>query len=156
MSMRRWRRWSPQPYVNHIPTMTGGVGHDELKRFYKYHFIQGNPPDLRLTPISRTVGDSQIVDEFIFGFTHTTVIDWMLPGVERHWPCGRDSRGRRHAVRGRQGGFTSISIGTRPRCSCRSACSIPEVCLSRAQRRRARSRTKTAAEQRADGALAGK
>src|ERR1700709_982787 len=74
------------PYVNHIPTMTGGVGHDELKRFYKYHFIQGNPPDLRLTPISRTVGDSQIVDEFIIGFTHTTVIDWMLPGVE---PTGR-------------------------------------------------------------------
>ena len=33
------------PYVNHIPTMTGGVGHDELKRFYKYHFIGGNPPD---------------------------------------------------------------------------------------------------------------
>jgi carboxymethylenebutenolidase len=25
------------PYVNHIPTMTGGVGHNELKRFYKYH-----------------------------------------------------------------------------------------------------------------------
>ena len=25
-----------QPYVNHIPTMTGGVGHDQLKRFYKY------------------------------------------------------------------------------------------------------------------------
>jgi carboxymethylenebutenolidase len=74
------------PYVNHIPTMTGGVGHDELKRFYKFHFIQGNPPDLRLTPISRTVGDSQIVDEFIIGFTHTTVIDWMLPGVE---PTGR-------------------------------------------------------------------
>ena len=23
------------PYVNHVPTMTGGVGHDELKRFYK-------------------------------------------------------------------------------------------------------------------------
>jgi hypothetical protein len=22
-------------YVNHIPTMTGGVGHDQLKRFYK-------------------------------------------------------------------------------------------------------------------------
>jgi len=26
------------PYVNHISTMTGGVGHDQLKRFYKYHF----------------------------------------------------------------------------------------------------------------------
>jgi hypothetical protein len=34
-----------QPYVNHIPTMTGGVGHDQLKRFYKYHFIGANPPD---------------------------------------------------------------------------------------------------------------
>ena len=28
------------PYVNHIPTMTGGVGHDQLKRFYKYHFLR--------------------------------------------------------------------------------------------------------------------
>ena len=27
------------PYVNHIPTLTGGVGHDQLKRFYKYHFV---------------------------------------------------------------------------------------------------------------------
>jgi hypothetical protein len=34
------------PYVNHIPTMTGGVGHDQLKRFYKYHFIGANPPDI--------------------------------------------------------------------------------------------------------------
>ena len=31
------------PYVNHVPTMTGGVGHDQLKRFYKYHFIGNNP-----------------------------------------------------------------------------------------------------------------
>ena len=33
-----------EPYVNHVPTMTGGVGHNQLKRFYKYHFIGGNPP----------------------------------------------------------------------------------------------------------------
>jgi hypothetical protein len=26
----------PDPYVNHVPTMTSGVGHDALKRFYKY------------------------------------------------------------------------------------------------------------------------
>jgi hypothetical protein len=38
------------PYVNHIPTMTGGVGHDQLKRFYKYHFIGANPPDTKLVP----------------------------------------------------------------------------------------------------------
>jgi carboxymethylenebutenolidase len=69
------------PYVNHVPTMTGGVGHDQLKRFYKYHFIGGNPDDTQLIPISRTVGKDQIVDEMLFTFTHTREIDWMLPGV---------------------------------------------------------------------------
>lgn len=75
-----------QPYVNHIPTMTGGVGYRELKRFYKYHFIGGNPPDTELSPISRTVGADQIVDEMLFKFTHTSEVDWMLPGVK---PTGR-------------------------------------------------------------------
>lgn len=74
------------PYVNHIPTMTGGVGHDELKRFYKYHFIGENPPDTTLEPISRTIGADQIVDEMIFKFTHTSEIDWMLPGIK---PTGK-------------------------------------------------------------------
>lgn len=76
----------PQPYVNHIPTMTGGVGHDELKRFYAHHFISVNPPDLSLKPISRTVGTDTVVDEFVIQFTHTRTIDWLLPGVE---PTGR-------------------------------------------------------------------
>lgn len=70
-----------RPYVNHIPTMTGGVGHDQLKRFYKYHFIGGNPPDTELRPISRTVGTNQLVDEMVFSFTHTSEIDWLLPGI---------------------------------------------------------------------------
>ncbi len=75
-----------EPYVNHIPTMTGGVGHDELKRFYKYHFVGVNPPDFRLTSISRTIGADRVVDEFVVHFTHTTEIDWMLPGIA---PTGR-------------------------------------------------------------------
>jgi carboxymethylenebutenolidase len=75
-----------EPYVNHIPTMTGGVGHDQLKRFYKYHFIGGNPPDTAMIPVSRTVGADRIVDEMIFRFTHTSSVDWMLPGVP---PTGR-------------------------------------------------------------------
>ncbi|MGE0225372.1 MAG: ester cyclase [Acetobacteraceae bacterium] len=75
-----------RPYVNHIPTMTGGVGHDELKRFYKYHFIGENPDDTQLIPISRTIGSDQLVDEMLFCFTHTREIDWMLPGVA---PTGR-------------------------------------------------------------------
>ena len=75
-----------EPYVNHIPTLTGGVGHDQLKRFYKYHFIGGNPEDTTLEPISRTVGEDQVVDEMLFKFTHTSEVDWMLPGVA---PTGR-------------------------------------------------------------------
>ncbi len=74
------------PYVNNIPTMTGGVGHDQLKRFYKYHFIGANPPDTALIPISRTVGADSVVDEMLFCFPHTSEIDWMLPGVP---PTGR-------------------------------------------------------------------
>jgi carboxymethylenebutenolidase len=40
-------------YVNHIPVMTGGVGHEQLRRFYSQHFIppnaagHGNGPDLK-------------------------------------------------------------------------------------------------------------
>jgi carboxymethylenebutenolidase len=70
-----------QPYVNHIPTMTGGVGHDHLKRFYKYHFIPKTPQDTKLVPISRTIGEGIVVDEMLFCFTHDIEIDWMLPGV---------------------------------------------------------------------------
>ncbi len=76
----------PTPYVNHVPTMAGGVGHDQLKRFYKYHFIGANPPDMTMTPASRTVGADRVIDEMVVRFTHTTAIDWMLPGIA---PTGR-------------------------------------------------------------------
>jgi len=72
-----------EPYVNHVPTMTGGVGHDQLKRFYKYHFIGGNPEDTTLTPVSRTVGADQIVDELLFSFTHTSEIEALRSHCER-------------------------------------------------------------------------
>ncbi len=70
-----------RPYVNHIPTLTGGTGRDDLARFYKYHFIPRNCPDTHMVPISRTVGVDKIVDEFLFCFTHTQEVDWLLPGV---------------------------------------------------------------------------
>jgi carboxymethylenebutenolidase len=66
--------------------MTGGVGHDELKRFYKYHFVDANPDDTRLIPLSRTIGSDRIVDEFVFCATHDREIDWLLPGLA---PTGR-------------------------------------------------------------------
>ncbi|MFO1067490.1 MAG: dienelactone hydrolase family protein [Geminicoccaceae bacterium] len=75
-----------EPYVNHIPTMTGGYGHDHLARFYKYHFIPKTPADTKLIPISRTIGADRVVDEMLFCFTHDIEIDWMLPGIA---PTGR-------------------------------------------------------------------
>ena len=68
-------------YVNHIPVMTGGHGKDALRRFYSKDFIPCMPPDTTLTPISRTIGTDQLVDEMIFSFTHTQEMPWMLPGV---------------------------------------------------------------------------
>ncbi len=69
------------PYVNHIPTMTGGVGAAQLARFYQHHFVNANPADTKLVPISRTIGADRVVDEMLFCFTHDREIDWMLPGV---------------------------------------------------------------------------
>lgn len=68
-------------YVNHVPVMTGGAGKDALRVFYSRDFIPSMPPDTTLTPISRTVGENQLVDEMIFSFTHTQEMPWMLPGV---------------------------------------------------------------------------
>jgi len=67
--------------VNHVPVMTGGRGKDALRAFYSRDFIPCMPPDTKLTPVSRTVGENQLVDEMIFSFTHTQEMPWMLPGV---------------------------------------------------------------------------
>jgi carboxymethylenebutenolidase len=69
-------------YVNHVPVMTGGVGHDELRDFYSQRFIPQMPPDTSMTPVSRTIGVDRVIDEMVFEFTHTIKMDWMLPGVE--------------------------------------------------------------------------
>ena len=75
-----------EPYVNHIPTLTGGYGQKELHRFYKHHFIPKSPKDMRNIPISRTIGTDRVVNEGVLCFTHDTEIDWMLPGVK---PTGK-------------------------------------------------------------------
>ena len=68
-------------YVNHIPVLTGGVGKEELREFYSRRFIPHMPPDTEMIPVSRTIGDDQLVDEMVFKFTHTIPMDWMLPGI---------------------------------------------------------------------------
>ncbi len=73
-------------YVNHIPTMTGAIGKPALRAFYGHDFIPCMPPDTTITPVSRTIGHDQLVDEMIFSFTHTIEMPWMLPGIA---PTGR-------------------------------------------------------------------
>ncbi len=68
-------------YVNHVPVLTGGVGRDELREFYSKRFIPQMPPDTEMTPVSRTIGEDQLVDEMVFKFTHSIPMDWMLPGI---------------------------------------------------------------------------
>ncbi|HET6623044.1 MAG TPA: nuclear transport factor 2 family protein [Gaiellaceae bacterium] len=69
------------PYVNHVPVMTGGVGSDGVRRFYGDHFIGKWPRDVAITSVSRTIGESQVVDELILTFTHDIEMPQLLPGV---------------------------------------------------------------------------
>ncbi len=74
------------PHVNHVPVLTGGVGLEEVRTFYSERFITQQPPEVEITPISRTIGNDQVVDELIYSFTHTIEMDWLLPDVP---PTGR-------------------------------------------------------------------
>ena len=70
------------PHLNHVPTMAGGVGRDGVHAFYRDHLVgKFFPPDVKMDNLSRTVGTDQIVEELAISFTHTTAIDWLLPGV---------------------------------------------------------------------------
>lgn len=70
-----------EPYVNYVPTMTGGIGAMDLFRFYRDYFIPSNPASLNLKLISRTIGTDRIVDEMYVKFRHTQQMPWILPGV---------------------------------------------------------------------------
>jgi len=79
---------TPNAYVNHVPTMIGGFGRRELRRFYKYHFIPENQGST-LIPVSRTVGGDRIVDEFVVSLKHDKQNDTILPGIK---PTGKELR----------------------------------------------------------------
>ena len=75
-----------EPYVHHVPMMTGGVGYQGVYNFYKNHFIGKMPADTKIVRISRTIGKDQVVDELIISFTHDREVEYMLPGVS---PTGK-------------------------------------------------------------------
>lgn len=69
------------PFVNHVPTMTGGVGTDNVRSFYARYFLTGHPYDTASQPIARTIGADRIVEELVHSFTHDIEMPWILPGV---------------------------------------------------------------------------
>lgn len=75
------------PHLHNVPSHVGGYGADGVLAFYTNHLVgKFFPPDVQMNRVSLTVGQGQLVEEWVIRFTHTTVIDWMLPGVE---PTGK-------------------------------------------------------------------
>jgi carboxymethylenebutenolidase len=77
---------SSEPFLNHVPVMTGGIGYDDIRHFYSTYFLPGHPKDTEVVLVARTVGEDRLVDELIHKFTHTVEMPWMLPGVR---PTGK-------------------------------------------------------------------
>src|SRR4051794_22617021 len=74
------------PYVHHVPTITGGNGEEDVREFYGRHFIGQWPDDTETRQVSRTVGEDRVVDELVMSFTHDRELEIMLPGIP---PTGR-------------------------------------------------------------------
>jgi carboxymethylenebutenolidase len=77
---------APDPYLTHVPTLTGGTGRAQVEGFYRAHFVGHWPDDVQVKPLSRTVGPNRVVDELIVSFTHDREMRAYLPGVA---PTGR-------------------------------------------------------------------
>ncbi|OBG36079.1 hypothetical protein A5672_20385 [Mycobacterium alsense] len=77
---------TPTAFVNHVPTLMGGVGADQVADFYAKCFIGHWPADTEIVPVCRTVGADRVVDEMIMSFTHDVPMPTFLPGVA---PTGR-------------------------------------------------------------------
>jgi carboxymethylenebutenolidase len=75
-----------EPFVNHVPTMIGGVGAGGVADFYDKYFIGHWPADTTIIPVCRTVGADRVVDEMIMSFTHDIPMPTFLPGMA---PTGR-------------------------------------------------------------------
>jgi len=75
------RTMSSEAYVLYVPMLTGGEGAAGVQEFYERYYVGKMPADIKVTPISRTVGTDQVVEELILSFTHDVLLDYMLPGI---------------------------------------------------------------------------
>src|SRR5262249_59136011 len=59
----------PDAYVNHVPVMTGGLGHHALRAFYSTLFIPQMPPDTETVPPSPPIAPAPPFADIIFPST---------------------------------------------------------------------------------------
>jgi carboxymethylenebutenolidase len=70
---------SDNPHLINVPSMVGGTGREGVRAFYANHLVgKFFPPDVEFTEVSRTFGDTRLIDELIISFTHTQEIEWMV------------------------------------------------------------------------------
>ena len=70
------------PHLYNMPNHMGGEGREAVRNFYRDHLVgKFWPPDVKMETISQTVDEHQLVEELRISFTHTTPIEWMLPGI---------------------------------------------------------------------------
>lgn len=72
---------TPEPWLYHVPVMTGGLGRAEVRAFYGADFLSCWPQDTGSETLSRTVGQGRVVEEMVMRFTHEREMRFMLPGV---------------------------------------------------------------------------
>lgn len=79
---------TPDPHLNNIPTLIGGIGLSGVREFYSSLIPTEKffPPDTEMVAVSQTIDAYQLVDEIIFKCTHTHEIGWMLPNIS---PTGK-------------------------------------------------------------------
>jgi hypothetical protein len=75
------RMMSKDAHLTNVPTLTGGIGQEELFLFYRDYFVLANPPSMAMKLLSRTIGVDRVVDELVLTFKHTQEMPWILPNV---------------------------------------------------------------------------
>jgi carboxymethylenebutenolidase len=83
------RTMTEEPYVWHVPALTGASGRENVRQFYSTQLVGRMPEDTVLRQISRTVSSDRLIEEFVLEFTHDIEVPFMLPGVP---PTGQKVR----------------------------------------------------------------
>ncbi|MFF8726834.1 nuclear transport factor 2 family protein [Streptomyces sp. NPDC015171] len=73
--------------VMHLPTMSGGLGKESLREYYRDVFIPGIPRNTATETVHRSVGGDFLVEELIMRMPHDQEIPFLLPGLA---PTGRN------------------------------------------------------------------